>query len=75
VPYFRDISDQADSVQAEQAQPTLQALGSGLQLAPIMNRESGLASTALAAVIIGAVRRPWKASCPNWPSAGRNSAR
>ena len=58
VPYFRDISDQADSVQAEQAQPTLQALGSGLQLAPIMNRESGLASTALAAVIIGAGETP-----------------
>ena len=58
LPYFRDISDQADSVQVEQTQPTLQALGSGLQIAPVMNRESGLASTALAAVIIGSGESP-----------------
>ena len=58
LPYFRDISDQADAPQVEGAQPTLQGLGSGLQIAPIMNRESGLGATALAAVIIGAGETP-----------------
>lgn len=58
MPYFRDISDQADGVQAEAVQPTLQAMGSGKQIAPIMNRESGLGASALAAVIIGAGQSP-----------------
>ena len=58
LPYFRDITDQADNVQAEDTQPTLQALGSGKQIAPIMNRESGLGSSALATVIIGAGETP-----------------
>jgi hypothetical protein len=58
VPYFRDITDQADNVQAEGVQPQLQALGSGKQIAPMMNRESGLGATALAAVVIGAGETP-----------------
>ncbi len=58
LPYFRDITDQSDNVQAEGVQPNLQGLGAGLQIAPIMNRESGLGATALATVIIGAGETP-----------------
>lgn len=53
VPYFRDITDQADAPQVEDTQPTLQKMGSGKQIAPIMNRESGLSNTALSAAVSG----------------------
>lgn len=58
LPYFRDISDQADAPQVEGVQLTLQKMGSGKQIAPILNRESGLASSALAAAVIGAGETP-----------------
>lgn len=48
VPYFRDISDQADAPQVENTQPTRQAIGSGKQIAPILNREYANDCTALA---------------------------
>jgi hypothetical protein len=54
VPYFRDITDQADAPQVEATQPTMQKLTSGKQIAPIFNRETGLASSSLAASVSGA---------------------
>lgn len=54
MPYFRDITDQADAPQVEGTQPTMQKMGSGKQIAPIFNRETGLASTSLAAAVSGA---------------------
>jgi hypothetical protein len=53
VPYFRDITDQADAPQVEGTQPTMQKLTSGKQIAPMLNRETGLASTSLAAAVSG----------------------
>ena len=54
VPYFRDITDQADAPQVEATQPTMQKLGSGKQIATMLNRETGLASSSLAAAVSGA---------------------
>jgi hypothetical protein len=54
VPYFRDITDQADAPQVEGTQPTMQKLTSGKQIAPMFNRETGLASSSLAASVSGA---------------------
>ena len=53
IPYFRDITDQADASQVEGVQPAMQNLTSGKQIAPIFNRESGLASSSLAASVSG----------------------
>ena len=53
VPYFRDITDQADAPQVEGTQPTMQNLTSGKQIAPMFNRETGLASSSLAASVSG----------------------
>jgi hypothetical protein len=58
VPYFRDITDQSDAPQVEGVQLTLQKLGSGKQIAPIFNRESGLAASALSAAVIGGGETP-----------------
>ncbi|MEN6533359.1 MAG: hypothetical protein ABFD89_06830 [Bryobacteraceae bacterium] len=54
IPYFRDITDQADAPQVEATQPTMQKLTSGKQIAPMFNRETGLASSSLAAAVSGA---------------------
>lgn len=53
IPYFRDITDQADAPQVEGTQPTMQKMGSGKQIAVMLNRETGLASTSLAASVSG----------------------
>lgn len=58
VPYFRDITDQTDAPQVEGVQLMLQKLGSGKQIAPVFNRESGLAASALSAAVIGAGETP-----------------
>ena len=51
VPYFHDITDQSDAPQVENTQPTLQVITSGLQIAPILNREYAISATALAAQV------------------------
>lgn len=48
IPFFRDITDQADAPAVENAQPSIQAISSGLQVAPILNREYAVSATALA---------------------------
>jgi hypothetical protein len=53
LPYFRDISDQADAPQAENTQPTKQVIGSGKQIAALLNRETANDATALAAQVSG----------------------
>lgn len=58
LPYFRDITDQSDAPQVEGVQLALQKLGSGKQVAPIFNRESGLAASALSAAVIGGGETP-----------------
>jgi hypothetical protein len=54
LPYFRDITDQADSVQVENTQPTRQVIGSGKQIAVMLNRETANDATALAKQVSGA---------------------
>lgn len=54
LPYFRDITDQADAVQVENAQPTRQVIGSGKQIAALLNRETANDATALAKQVSGA---------------------
>lgn len=53
IPYFRDITNQPDAPQVEGVQPVMQNLTSGRQFAPILNRESGLACSGLAASVSG----------------------
>lgn len=53
MPYFRDITDQNDAPQVENAEPTMQNIGSGKQIAAICNRETGNSATALAAAVSG----------------------
>lgn len=53
IPYFRDITDQADAPQVENTEPAYQAIGSGKQIAPICNRETANNVTALAAAVSG----------------------
>lgn len=54
LPYFRDISDQGDAVQVENAQPARQKIGSGKQIAAMLNRETANDATALAKQVSGA---------------------
>ncbi len=53
VPYFRDITGQSDAPQVEATQPTRQVIGSGKQIAAILNRETANSATALAAAVSG----------------------
>jgi len=53
MPYFRDISDQADAIQVENTQPTRQVIGSGKQIATVLNRETANDLTALSAQVSG----------------------
>lgn len=53
LPYFRDITDQADGIQVENTAPTKQTIGSGKQYATILNRETANDATALAAQVSG----------------------
>ena len=54
VPFFLDISNQSDAIQVEDTAPTIQGVTSGLQIAPILNRETNNRVTALAAQVSGA---------------------
>jgi hypothetical protein len=55
VPFFKDdVSNQADAIQVEDTAPTIQGITSGLQVAPILNRETNNRVTALAAQVSGA---------------------
>ena len=51
IPFFRDISDQTDSVQVENTQPSLQIITSGQMVAPILNREYAVSASALASQV------------------------
>lgn len=53
VPFFKDITDQSDAIQVEDTGPTIQGITSGLQVAPICNRETNNRVTALAAQVSG----------------------
>ena len=53
MPYFKDITDQADAIQVENTQPARQIIGGGKQIATIMNRESSNDWTALAVQVSG----------------------
>lgn len=53
IPYFRDITDQADAPQVENTEPSYQSIGSGKQIAPILNRETANNVSALAAAVSG----------------------
>src|SRR5206468_3964688 len=54
VPFFKDITDQADAIQVEDTAPTIQGITSGLQVCPLLNRETNNRVTALAAQVSGA---------------------
>ncbi len=53
LPFFVDISDQSDAIQIEDTAPTIQGITSGLQQAPLLNRETNNRVTALAAQVSG----------------------
>ena len=53
MPFFKDITDQADAIQVEDTAPTDQGITSGVQIAPILNRVTSNAVTALAAQVSG----------------------
>src|SRR5436190_2610231 len=53
VPFFSDITDQADAIQVEDTEPSIQGLTTGLQVAPILNRVANNRVTALAAQVSG----------------------
>lgn len=54
LPFFKDITDQADAPQVEATAPTKQNITSGLCVAPILNRECANSSEALASAVSGA---------------------
>src|SRR5438132_3754622 len=54
IPFFKDITDQADAIQVEDTAPAIQGITSGLQVAPILNRVTNNRVTALAAQVSGA---------------------
>lgn len=53
IPYFKDITDQADGIQVENTAPTVQGITGDKQVCPILNRETVNSSTALAAQVSG----------------------
>lgn len=54
VPFFKDITDQADEIQVEDTAPTTtNGITSGLQVAPLLNRVTKNSATALAAAVSG----------------------
>ena len=53
VPFFKDITDQADAIQVENTAPTIQNIGSGVMIAPMLNRETANGVTALAKQVSG----------------------
>lgn len=53
LPFFKDISDQVDTIQVENTAPTSNAITAGKNVAPILNREAAWDVTALAAGVSG----------------------
>lgn len=58
IPFYRDITDDTDTIQIEDTAPTLGEIGSGKQVVPILNRVKGYDVTALAAQVSGASPDP-----------------
>jgi hypothetical protein len=53
IPFFKDITDQDDEVQVEDTAPSTQGIGSGVQVAPILNRVTKSGVTALSSAVTG----------------------
>lgn len=53
IPFFKDITDQADEIQVEDTAPTILGITSGQMITPILNRVTNNRSTALAAQVSG----------------------
>lgn len=54
IPFFKDITDQADEIQVENTVlSSVQGIGGGVQVAPILNRVTQNSVTALAAAVSG----------------------
>ena len=58
LPYYKDITDQADAIQVESTAPSMQNITAGRQVSPILNREIGNDATGLAAQVSGASPDP-----------------
>jgi hypothetical protein len=54
IPFFLDASGQVDAIQVEDTAPAIQGITTGLQIAPILNRETNNRCTALSAQVSGA---------------------
>lgn len=54
MPYYKDITDQADGIQVENTQPSRQGITAGKQITAILNRETANDANALAAQVSGA---------------------
>jgi hypothetical protein len=53
LPFFKDLTDTAEGIQVEGTEPTINAISSGQNVAPILNREVGYGANALAAGVSG----------------------
>ena len=53
IPFYKDITDDADGIQVENTAPTLKEIASGKQIVPILNRVVGYDVTALAGQVSG----------------------
>ncbi len=53
LPFFRDLTDTAEGIQVEGTQPSINNIGSAVNLAAILNREIAFGSEALAAAVSG----------------------
>ena len=58
IPFYKDVSDDTDTIQIEDTAPTLKEITAGKQIVPILNRVIGYDVTALAAQVSGAVPDP-----------------
>ena len=58
MPFFKDVSDDTDTVQIEDTAPTAGEITAGNQIVPILNRVKSYDVTALAAQVSGAVPDP-----------------
>lgn len=53
IPFYKDVTDDTDTIQIEDTAPTLGEITAGNQVAPILNRVKGYDVTALAAQVSG----------------------
>jgi hypothetical protein len=58
IPFYKDISDDTDTIQIEDTGPTLKEITAGRQVCPILNRVVGYDVTALSAQVSGASPDP-----------------